>query len=86
MAEEIKRVFEKFSGQDQSVEKAALELGITPRTLRVWRGPVEKGGWTELQGFGGMEKLLKTKPKKAKKVKSTKTKKKSSSQTAEARA
>jgi len=87
MAEEIKRVFAKFSGQDQPVEKAALELGITPRTVRVWKGPVEKGGWTELQGFGGMEKLLSTQPKTKAKKRSKKTKtKKKSSQASEARA
>jgi hypothetical protein len=74
MASEVKRALVEFSGQDQYIEKAALQLGITPRTLRVWIGPVEKGGWEELQGKGGMAKLLATKPKaKAKKrAKSTK--------------
>lgn len=69
MAEEIKRVLSKYQDQDQPVEKSAMELGISPRALRVWKGPVEQGGWEELQGRGGMERLLKTKPKKAKKRK-----------------
>ncbi len=87
MAEEIKRVFEKFSTEDMPVEKASLELGIAPRTLRVWRGPVDKGGWIELQGLGGMERLLGTKPKtKSKKRSKKKTTKKKSGHSAEARA
>jgi hypothetical protein len=49
MAAEIVRVIRKYAGQSQSLEHAALELGVTARTLRIWRGPVEKGGWKELQ-------------------------------------
>lgn len=70
MVEEIKRVLTKFSGEDQFVEKVSVELGIAPRTIRVWLGPVEQGGWEELQGKGGAEKLLGTKPKKSKEKRS----------------
>lgn len=49
MAAEILRAL-RFHGNDsQPVDKAAMELGITPKTLRLWKGPVEKGGWQELQ-------------------------------------
>lgn len=63
MVEEIKRCFNKYQNDSQPIERAALELGITPRTLRVWKGPEEKGGWKELQGNGGMELLNKALPK-----------------------
>lgn len=49
MADEIQRVIKKYAGQTMAVEQAAIELGVTPRTLRIWRGPVDKGGWPELQ-------------------------------------
>ena len=69
MAEEIIRVLTKYSDDSQVYERAALELGITPRTLRVWRGPVEKGGWEELQVKNAVDTLMctvegKKKPKK----------------------
>lgn len=83
MVAEIKRVLAKFANEELSLEKCAVELGLHHRTLRVWRGPIEKGGWPELQGQGGMEKVLKTKPKK--RSKAVKRKKKPS-QAAEARA
>ncbi len=76
MVTEVKRTLHKFSGQDQATEKAALELGITPRTLRVWMGPEAKGGWKELQGQGGMAKVLGVKPKSKKKKKTAKKLKK----------
>lgn len=59
MVQEIIRVIRKYATQDQKYEHAALELGVTPRTLRLWRGPVDKGGWSELQGLGGIEMLAK---------------------------
>jgi hypothetical protein len=49
MAAEIKRCLQKYGQGPQPVEHAALELGITPKTLRLWKGPIEKGGWEELQ-------------------------------------
>lgn len=73
MAEEIKRCIVKYANDDQPVEKAAMELGIAPRTLRVWKGDVSQGGWEELQGRGGMELLCKT-PKKSKSKKKAKKK------------
>lgn len=79
MAEEIKRVIAKFSGEDQAIEKAALELGVTPRTIRVWKGSVDKGGWPELQGYGGMERLTKAVGRASRhRTKRTRTKKKTS--------
>lgn len=70
MAEEIKKQLAVAANghPDQYREVAAIALGITPRTLKVWLGPIDKGGWSELQGFGGMEKLLKTKAKTKKKA------------------
>lgn len=58
MVAEVQRALDKFSGQTLAIEQAALELGITPRTLRVWRGPVDKGGWPELQVSDLMGKFL----------------------------
>lgn len=88
MAAEIMRQLAEAAkvAPTQIVERAAFALGITPRTLRVWKGPVDKGGWEELQGLGGMEKLIAVaKRSKAKKKKSKKAKK-AASQTTEIRA
>ncbi len=49
MVAEIFRAMKYYAGQSNVVENAAIELGITARTLRMWRGPVAKGGWVELQ-------------------------------------
>ncbi len=82
MVEEIKRVMHKHQDHPQSVLMSACELGITPKTLRQWKGPMEKGGWKELQGYGGMEALMKCgavkpvkKPAKKTPAKKTPTKK-----------
>lgn len=58
MVAEISRVLTKYSEDSQFYERAALELGITPRTLRVWTGPVKKGGWAELQPEHVVEQVL----------------------------
>lgn len=58
MAEEILRVLKATQGDSMALEKAALVLGVTPRTLRVWRGPVEKGGWEELQVKDAVEQFM----------------------------
>jgi len=84
MANEIKRVLSECArtSPDNIKERAAIALGLTPRTIRVWLGPVDKGGWNELQGVvGSMEKLLKTKSVKAKKRSKKKSSKKTTSQT-----
>lgn len=50
MANEVKRVLATI--QDQGVvgmTKAAETLGVSQRVLYKWCGPVEKGGWPELQ-------------------------------------
>lgn len=60
MAAEILRVLEKYQDDSQLYEKAAIELGTTPRTLRVWRGPINKGGWEELQPRNCVERLMNT--------------------------
>lgn len=74
MIAEVKRALAKFSGEDQSVEKAALEMGITPRTLRVWMKD-----WPELNDIrGSMEKVIRAVATKSKK----KTKKSSASASA----
>lgn len=79
MAEEIKKVLKSVATQHQPYERAALTLGISARTLRVWTQPKDKGGWAELEGAtdclgvtGTMEKLLKTKTKKRAKAKKAK--------------
>lgn len=61
--DEIKRVMASHAGEAQFIERVALELGVVPRTLRVWVGPVEKGGWPELQVHDAMSRVLATKPK-----------------------
>jgi hypothetical protein len=79
MAEEIKRVLKSVSTTNQPYEHAALQLGISTRTLRVWTQPADKGGWKELEGAtdclgvtGTVEKLLRTKTKKRAKAKKAK--------------
>lgn len=61
MANEILRCLSIYGNESQPIDKAALELGITPKTLRLWLGPVEKGGWQELQVPAGkaMEAFMK---------------------------
>ena len=61
MANEVKRVLHKNQDEPQKLVKTALELGVTPKTLRQWMGPVDKGGWDELQvkPGDGVEKLMK---------------------------
>lgn len=49
MAQEVKRCLSKHSGSSKPTFLAAQELGITTKSLRKWKGPVEKGGWKELQ-------------------------------------
>lgn len=84
MANEIKRVMAKHgsSGEDSAqrvIDLSAIELGISPRTLRDWLGPVSAKGWEELQVSPreAMDKLLTTpspkKKSKKKKGKSCKT-------------
>jgi hypothetical protein len=70
MVSEIKRVIEKYQDDPQAILKSALELGTTPKTLRQWRGPVEKGGWVELQPsiVGSVEKVMAVGKKPAKKA------------------
>lgn len=61
MANEVKRVLHKNQDEPQKLVKSSLELGVTPKTLRQWMGPVDKGGWAELQVKPGeaMEKVVK---------------------------
>lgn len=61
MANEILRCIKFYGNESQPIDKAAMELGITPKTLRLWKGPVEKGGWQELQVPAGeaMEAIMK---------------------------
>ena len=61
MANEVRRVLHKNQDAPQKLVMSALELGVTPKTLRQWMGPEEKGGWAELQVKPGeaMEKLEK---------------------------
>lgn len=61
MAEEIIRVIQQVSrsGATQIIETSAIILGITPRTLLKWKGPVEKGGWKELQVKDAVDKMVK---------------------------
>jgi hypothetical protein len=62
MAAEVRRVltkYQKLSSFQQRMASAA-ELGTTLRTLNKWVGPVDHGGWEELQGFGGMDRILGT--------------------------
>lgn len=73
MVEAVKAAVYKFAGEGQALEKAAIELGITPRTLNIWLGPVDKGGWAELEGVkqaigtrGVVEHMLDVAPKLAK--------------------
>lgn len=74
MVDAIKAAMASFTEQDQQKERAAMELGLAPRTLRVWLGPEDKGGWPELQGIvGSVEKLVSTKPKTKKKRKAKKS-------------
>jgi hypothetical protein len=49
MAKEVKRVLKKNRHNPRPVIAASLELGVHHKTLRVWMGPVDKGGWAELQ-------------------------------------
>lgn len=65
MVQEVLRAMKANKGH---IDTAAVELGITPRTLRLW-----KANWPELQGIGGMNVVLKTK----KKIKKSKPKPKS---------
>lgn len=60
MAQEVRRVMSKYVGSYNSTQAAAKELGITSKTLRQWKGPVEKGGWEELQPTLGdaMERIV----------------------------
>ncbi len=50
MAQEIKRSLKEV-GDDgvYGLERAAKNLGITLRTLYKYIGPLDKGGWPELQ-------------------------------------
>ena len=68
MATEVLRCLKLFTNHSQPIDRAAMELGITPKTLRLWKGPVEKGGWHELQVPAGkaVETLLKAATKKYK--------------------
>lgn len=72
MVNEVKRCLKLYVGQPQSIEKAAIHLGVTPKTLRLWKGPVDKGGWEELQIPAGaaVEALMAAGGIKPKKVKS----------------
>lgn len=49
MVKEIKRCMAKHADSHSPILAAALELGVAPKTLRQWKGPLEKGGWEELQ-------------------------------------
>ncbi len=49
MAAEIKRVLAKHADHPHRIQASATILGITSKTLRQWMGPIEKGGWEELQ-------------------------------------
>lgn len=87
MVAEIKAVMSEVAKTEEIfsrvIDKSATELGITPRTLRVWLGPVDAGGWDELQPTrADLEKLIVTLQKKAKKAR----KSKKTSQAAEVRA
>ena len=64
MAEEVKRSLASHSEEPQPIERAAIELGVTPRTIRLWQKT-----WPELQPElkGSMERLLSITPKAAKK-------------------
>lgn len=58
MAKEILRVLNKHQDAPQRFERMAVELGVTPRTLRIWLGPMHKGGWEELQPKNVVAKVL----------------------------
>lgn len=60
MAHEIRRVMSKYAGVFNATMLAAKELGITGKSLRKWKGPIEKGGWEELQPTLGdaMERII----------------------------
>lgn len=50
MAQEIKRTLKEVGDTGlYGMEAAAKKLGITLRTLYKYVGPVDKGGWPELQ-------------------------------------
>ncbi len=73
MVQEVKRVLNKYQDDPAKILRAALELGTTPKSVRQWMGPVEKGGWAELQPDirGSVEKVLtisKKKPKNGRKA------------------
>jgi hypothetical protein len=63
----VVEVLRSLKSHEGKVDPAAIELGVTPRTLRIW-----KHAWPELSA-GGMEKLSKvTKVKKKRSKKRTK--------------
>lgn len=74
MAAEIFRCLKFYANHSQPIDMTAMELGITPKTLRLWKGPVEKGGWQELQIPAGkaVETLLRVAGTKKKTKKTTK--------------
>lgn len=50
MAKEVKRVLAEIKDEGAiGMNKAATTLGVSQRVLYKWCGPVEKGGWPELQ-------------------------------------
>jgi hypothetical protein len=60
MVHEILRVMKKHAGSHSPIASAAVELGIAVKTLRQWKGPVDKGGWSELQPdlLAGLQAVL----------------------------
>lgn len=80
MAREVRRVLAEIKDSGvMGMRKAAQTLGVSERVLYKWTGPIEKGGWPELQV--GMEEAMakvssavKKKPVKKPAKKSTKKK------------
>lgn len=66
MVEEVRRVLGVYSGLKNQKDAAAVELGVTPRTLCKWLK-----NWPELNEMGSIETVLK-----ATKVKKTRARKK----------
>ncbi len=68
----VKTLFAELHDDGQKLTKISLDLGISPKTLRQWLGPIEKGGWEAFQGQNLMEVFM---AKVSKPVKKSSTKK-----------
>lgn len=54
----VKSMFSELRDDPQKLIKISLDLGISPKTLRQWLGPIEKGGWEAFQGKDVMEVFM----------------------------